>query len=415
MAPPGVNPYGLAPEEAIRWFRSKGYAITFDWYEMMREEHARAFTVAKATQLDVLGALRTAVDQALSRGDSLATFRKNLTPTLAEKGWWGRKTVVDPDTGEEREVQLGSPQRLRTIYDTNLNTAQAAAHWERIQRTAQARPWLRYVALEDGRTRKEHLRWHNTILPHDHPWWDTHFPPNGWGCRCKVMQLSDRDLARYGLQPSKQAPPSTPVTWTVGGRRVSVPSGIDPSFDYNPGRGRGSEPITDLAPAFTRGARRAADYGRPPARDAERRPALDLLPSVPRGPGRRARIADQIRQTLGTTQERPVAVLTDPTGVQVSVNEYHLSQHLARKPGSRERWLPLVRETIERPFEIWLVPVRRPNGEVVLRQRYLGVYNTADGRDLLVVAEGNSAFDVYPHERIDSERVGYLVYPRDGA
>lgn len=53
------------------------------------------------------------------------------------------------------------------------------------------------------------------------------------------------------------------------------------------------------------------------------------------------------------------------------------------------------------------------NGEVVLRQRYLGVYNTADGRDLLVVAEGNSAFDVYPHERIDSERVGYLVYPRE--
>src|SRR5690606_34089558 len=99
----------------------------------------------------------------------------------------------------------------RTIYETNLRMAHAAGRWERIERTAESRPYLRYVAILDGRERDEHRLWHGTVLPWDHPWWQTHMPPNGWGCRCKVMQLSDRDLERYGLQVAKRAPPSPMV------------------------------------------------------------------------------------------------------------------------------------------------------------------------------------------------------------
>jgi uncharacterized protein with gpF-like domain len=33
----------------------------------------------------------------------------------------------------------------------------------------------------DGRTRPMHAAWHNTVLPFDHPFWKTHYPPNGWG------------------------------------------------------------------------------------------------------------------------------------------------------------------------------------------------------------------------------------------
>src|SRR5690606_4472693 len=102
-------------------------------------------------------------------------------------------------TGRMREVQLGSPNRLRTIYETNLRQAMAAGRWERIERTADRRPYLRYVAMQDGNTRDEHAQWHNTVLAWDDPWWQTHAPPNGWGCRCKIQQLSERDLARYGL------------------------------------------------------------------------------------------------------------------------------------------------------------------------------------------------------------------------
>ena len=246
-----VSPFGLPPEEAVKWFRRKGYELSFHWDEIWREEHARAFTVAKATQLTILSYIRKHVDSAIANGTSLREFQKQLTPFLQKNGWWGRKTVdvVDrsgnPVLGKDGKplqqegVQLGSPHRLRTIYETNLRAALAAGRWERIKNTAKARPYLRYVAIDDGRTRKQHLAWHGTILPWDHSWWQTHAPPNGWGCRCKIQQLSEADLQRFGLQVSEA--PRVTYTTLVNKRTGEVrhvPAGIDPSFDYNPGTGR---------------------------------------------------------------------------------------------------------------------------------------------------------------------------------
>lgn len=235
------SPYGLPPDEAIKWFRQKHYRISFDWQDTWREEHARAFTVAKATQLKVLGDIRKAVDQAIARGESLQQFQNGLVPKLVKAGWWkptNRTTVdvvdamgnqVKDANGNvlQREVQLGSPRRLQIIYETNLRAAQAAGRWERIQRVKDRRPYLRYVSLLDGRERKAHQAWHGTLLPVDHEWWHLHYPPNGWGCRCKVQQLSDADLRRFGL--SESPTPPTPVDNS---------DGIDPSFDYNVGTAR---------------------------------------------------------------------------------------------------------------------------------------------------------------------------------
>ncbi len=238
------SPFGLPPEEAIRYFREKGYKVSFNWQDMVGEEHARAFTVAKATQLDLLADIRAAVDKALAEGATLEMFRKQLTPLLQQKGWWGEKVVQELDAdgnevpGSRVLVQLGSANRLRTIYETNLRMAHSAGRWERMQRTKDRRPYARYVALIDGNERAEHRAWHGTILPLDDPWWDTHYPPNGWGCRCKVQQLSERDLERYGFEVSRAAPPSPMVSVTKGGATFRVPKGIDPSFAYNVGKAR---------------------------------------------------------------------------------------------------------------------------------------------------------------------------------
>lgn len=227
----------LPPEEAIDAFRRKGYALTFDWRDMPPQEHSRAFTVAKVMSMDILADIRVAVDDAIAKGETLADFKKRLTPVLQEKGWWGRQEMADPLTGEIRDVQLGSPRRLQIIYDTNLRMAHAAGRWERIERVADRRPWLRYVAILDDRTRQQHAAWHNTVLRWDDPFWSQHAPPNGWRCRCSVQQLSDRDVDRRGLTRSQA--PDVPVR-TLRNKRTGevmrVPAGIDPGFHYNVGR-----------------------------------------------------------------------------------------------------------------------------------------------------------------------------------
>ena len=43
--------------------------------------------------------------------------------------------------------------------------------------------------MGDDRVRQEHAALERTILPVDHPFWDKHYPPNGWNCRCNVVQV----------------------------------------------------------------------------------------------------------------------------------------------------------------------------------------------------------------------------------
>ena len=235
-----VSPHGLAPEEAIAYFKAKGLHLepTFDWRDMWQESHGSAFTIAKSAGFDILGDVHAACLKNLEEGRTLRQFSEELMPTLAAKGWWGRKKMVDPVTGEEREVQLGSPRRLRTIYDVNLRTAQSAGAWRHIESTKKRRPWLRYVAILDSRTRPDHKDWHGTVLPVDDPWWETHFPPNGWRCRCTVQQLSGHDLEDFGFTPSPTAPPAPLLPWTNErtGETILTPAGVDPGFAYHIGK-----------------------------------------------------------------------------------------------------------------------------------------------------------------------------------
>lgn len=247
--------FSLPPEEAIKYFEQKGYKVSFDWYEMKREAHTRAFTVAGVTALDVLVDIRKAVEDAQKTGKSLESFKKDLQPLLQKKGWWGKKNITRPD-GSQKEVDLSAPWRLKTIYQTNMRTAAMAGQFKGMKDAADVMPYWRYVAVMDGRTRDEHRRLHGKVLRHDDPFWSRYYPPNGWGCRCTVTAMTASQLKRYGIEPGedgkltkikpdKEAPQKPqpdkdeerPVVDAGNGEAmqtaisVTVPDG----WDYNPG------------------------------------------------------------------------------------------------------------------------------------------------------------------------------------
>ena len=232
---PGFRFPGPVPREALEYFRAKDIRPGFDHRDVWRQEHASAFTAAKAMQLDVLDDLRDTVDSALAEGKTYRRFAAEITPTLQRKGWWGRKEVIDPETGETREVELGSPRRLKTIYSTNMRTARAAGQWGRIQRTKATHPYLIYELGPSEEHRPEHAAWAGTLLPADDPWWRTHFAPNGWGCKCRQRQVSRREAERLGGVTAR--PASSTVEWTNKrtGETARIPRGIDPGWDTNPG------------------------------------------------------------------------------------------------------------------------------------------------------------------------------------
>ncbi len=230
--------FSLAPEKALEFFRRKGIRPSFAWQDVWQAENSKAFTVAKMMDVDLLRDVRDAVERAIAEGQSFEEFRKQIEPTLQEAGWWGVKEVTDPLTGEIKMAELGSPRRLRTIYRVNLQTSYSAGRWQQMQLTRDQAGFLLYDAVDDSRTRDEHAAWDGVILPASDPWWTFHYPPNGFNCRCTVIQLTEAQAAEMGY--TGQAAPAVEMqayTNPRTGQVIQMPKGVDPGFAYNPGSG----------------------------------------------------------------------------------------------------------------------------------------------------------------------------------
>lgn len=244
---PAATPAGFAlgavkPEDAIAVFQQRRLLRpSFRWQEVWHEEHTRSFAVAGVMRLDILADIRGAVQKVVEEGGDLAAFSAELKGTLIRKGWWGNLEITDPATGELRKTRFNDA-RLRLIFDVNMRQSHAAGRWQRIQRGRM--PYIVYRTMRDERVRASHKPWDNVVLLKDHPWWDTHFPPCGWRCRCTAFATDEAGLAQLRRSapagsPVKTEPP--PTTWVEffnksTGKVERVPRGIDPGFAYNPGK-----------------------------------------------------------------------------------------------------------------------------------------------------------------------------------
>ena len=216
------------PQEAIGVLqqRLQNPVGTGSWLDVWQAMHLKQFTVAQSAGYDILDDIGSALDDALQNGTTYDDFLKNVVPILQEKGWWGGK--------------LGSLRRMQIIFDTNMRMSYAAGQWQRIDASKSDLPYLMYDHTTSLHPREEHLVWDGITLPADDPWWDTHYPPNGWGCKCGVVQLtqSQYDRMNGAGEITTEAPQTLWQTFinAVTGESSKVPAGIDPGFGYNVGK-----------------------------------------------------------------------------------------------------------------------------------------------------------------------------------
>lgn len=223
--------FNIPAAEAIEKFYDKGLTKSFAWQDVLADEHATSFTVAKMMDMDLLADVKASLESALETGTTFREWSDKMIPALQAKGWWGRKAVVDPLTGQTVVAQLGSPSRLQTIFRTNMASAYAAGHWDMIEAQAEDAPFLLYDAIDDFRTRPAHKAWDGKVYPITDNFWKGHTPPCGWNCRCTVIQLDESDLEDLGLKPEKSKPTGT-YDWTNPrtGQTFKIPNGVDPTF-----------------------------------------------------------------------------------------------------------------------------------------------------------------------------------------
>lgn len=411
------------PKQALEYLQQKGERLTWNYWEMQGQAHARAFTVAKVAQLDVLNDIRGAVEKALREGKTERWFRKDLETVLRAKGWWGKKVDVDADTGEAQLYQAGSYRRLETIYRTNMQTAYQAGRWKQFEANRERAPYLQYLAVMDSKTRPAHAALHGKVFHIDDPIWDIIYPPNGFNCRCRVRALSLREVQKRGLTVitgseihERDAPGKPPVDKRTGEtvtdwkqRGVSIPDPANPGerlylwadqgWDYNPGRAAGTHFIpeqVDQPPVSTwrkrprcpgDGSAEFASGGCPGPVPAPR--LFDKAKLLPAGEDDRYYVR-QFLGEFGADLDKP-AVFEDVTGEPLIISaEMFLDRrktaslllpvYKVQKNG-REPYLPMLAETIKRPHEIWeTVEWHAALNKTVLRRRYLAWWQI-EGQD----------------------------------
>lgn len=400
--------YGSLPfQQAIDFFREKVRLPTASWTDIWQGMHARAFTVAGVTRDDMLLDFQQAIDKAISQGTTLREFRGDFD-TIIDKFGWG--------------YNGGRNWRSRVIYDTNLRTAYQAGRYQQMQQVTDTRPFWAYKHSDAVETpRPQHLAWDGLVLRHDDPFWDTHYPPNGWGCQCSVRTLSERDLNKLGKTGPDIAPPLINKNVLVGQRgpsprTVSVPNGIDAGWAYNVGEAAFGKNLADdimqqwqktklsWVPMSLAGW---AEAGRP-----EKIPLQATNIKLAEKVASKEELQQLIEKTLAGKERYQLGSAT------ILIDAERLASHVDI---NRSEYIPLLDDTLSNPYEVWLSFERhKGTGKYALRSRIIKGYDLGKGRILLMVAnsikgelEGWTFLPTADKRYIQRQRVGELIYASD--
>lgn len=90
---------------------------------------------------------------------------------------------------------------LRAEYNFVQASAEMAAKWEQFAEDGDHYN-LQYRTAGDDKVRPEHAALNGVTLPMGDPFWESYYPPNGWGCRCTVVQVRK---SKYPATPHDEA------------------------------------------------------------------------------------------------------------------------------------------------------------------------------------------------------------------
>ena len=397
-------------QEQLDFFRQKLNLPTEHYDDILKSAHDRAFVVAGAAKADLLADLRTAVDQAIADGKSIQWFRKAFSTIVQKHGWEG---WTGSDTKEGRDW------RTRVIYKTNLSASYAAGRWQQLNDPdlLKSRPYWKYIHNDMvAHPRPLHQSWSGMVLKHDDPWWQTHFPPNGWGCRCRVTAV------RASEYEGAEAPDEgVYVKEDRNGRRHVLPKGVDYGWNYAPGAGLAPRNLSEQAMDAWRAAKADAwetltpgnwqSYGRP-----EKVPLDDHASQTGEHLKTVADMIALLRKQFGG-DSKVYSVGGSDFAYPVMVDAVSLGEHI---DPVRSKWVTMLDELMADPYEVWAMFQRHNGtGKVEMRVRIIKGINNDEREGLILIAQANKGqlegwtfIPVRTLNYLNKQREGVLIYAR---
>ena len=192
------------PQDAIRYLEQKFPKASWAYTDLLDNAHDRAFVVAKMVDVDLATTVQRSIIDAMQAGKGYKAWAKDIDKVLAKSGWYDGQINVDAQ-GNAKKVVTGGQHRLETIYRTNVAAAYEAGRQQVIFNDRDDDPfgYVMYSAIMDNRTRPTHKALHGKVMEKSDPAWSSISPPNGYNCRCTIVELTQGQIDRYGYKVSK--------------------------------------------------------------------------------------------------------------------------------------------------------------------------------------------------------------------
>lgn len=173
--------------EALAYALTRDYILGDEYYnEITPIQRKRTVSIAGLAQIEQVKHVMDEVHKTLDNGETFADFVKRV-----EKGTFNPNLPL---------------HRYDNIFRTNIQSAYNHGKWQQQQRTKAYRPYLRYDAINDNRTRPAHHEMDETVRHIDDKFWLTHTPPCGYRCRCTTRSLTAKQAEKYGITPDDELP-----------------------------------------------------------------------------------------------------------------------------------------------------------------------------------------------------------------
>lgn len=171
--------------DAIAYALSREVVPSDEYYNRMSGiQRRQAVSIAGLGEIEQIKYVLDQVNKSLADGKDFDEFKRSV---------------------KLKDIELPE-YRLKTIYQTNVQQAYSHGRWLEQQRNKQDKPYLRYVAVLDSKTRETHEKLHGTVRHIDDPFWQTRSPPLAFNCRCRLVALSEEEAREYGITSDDDLP-----------------------------------------------------------------------------------------------------------------------------------------------------------------------------------------------------------------
>ncbi len=140
-------------------------------------------------QVEMSEAMRKRLERSNYVFSGLKTFHElnEAFPSLLDEN--GNRKTFERFLNDVRKIdETYNSNYLRAEFNFVQASAEMAAKWERFMQDGD-RYYLQYRTAGDAKVRPTHAEMAGITLPASDPFWEDFYPPNGWGCRCSVVQV----------------------------------------------------------------------------------------------------------------------------------------------------------------------------------------------------------------------------------